>query len=68
MSWLEHFSRFDKWGVWNKNVLGETFSSIRDLRVVISKNIDLDLNDSESFVGFFGSSLQNWSKLQDVLE
>ena len=68
MSWLEHFPRFDKWGVWNKNVLGETFSSIRDLRVVTSKNIDLELNDSEFVVGFFGSSLQNCSKLQDVLE
>ena len=25
MSWLEHFPRFNKWGVWNKNVPGGKF-------------------------------------------
>ena len=34
MAWLEHFPKFDKWGVWNKNDLGENFLKInRDLRV-----------------------------------
>ena len=30
------------------------------------KNLDLNLNDSESFIGFYGLPLQNWSKLPDV--
>ena len=28
MSWLEHFPKFNKWGVWNKNVLYEKFLKI----------------------------------------
>ena len=28
MSWLEHFHRFNKWGMWNKNALGEKFLKI----------------------------------------
>ena len=30
------------------------------------KNLDLNLNDSESFIGFYGLPLQNWSKLPNV--
>ena len=31
--------------------------------LVFYKKIDLNLNDSESVIGSFGSSLQNWYKL-----
>ena len=36
--------------------------------IVLSKNLDLNLDDSESVIGFFRLSLQNWNKPQVVFE
>ena len=36
--------------------------------IVLSKNLDLNLDDSESVIGFFRLSLQNWYKPQVVFE
>ena len=35
---------------------------------VLFKNLDLDLNDSESAIVFFDSSLQNWHKNLEIFE
>ena len=36
--------------------------------LVLSKNFDLNLNDSDSVITLSGSSLQNWDRLSDVFE
>ena len=33
---------------------------------VLFKSLDLNLNDSESFIGFYSLLLQNWSNIPDV--
>ena len=36
--------------------------------LVLSKNFDLNLNDSDSVITLSGSSLKNWDRLSDVFE
>ena len=36
--------------------------------LVLSNNLDLSLNASESPIGYLGSSMQNWFKVPDVFE
>ena len=44
------------------------FAFIIPALLVLSKNFDLNLDDSESIIILFGSSLRNWYKFPDVFE
>ena len=42
---------------------GTTISALIPSFLVLFKNLDLNLNNSESIIGFFGSSLQKFYEL-----